>query len=499
MALRTVAKRRTLLFSQIKQAAVCAAQLRGFASGEQQDLVVIGGGPGGYVAAIKAGQLGMKVACVEGRGSLGGTCLNVGCIPSKALLNSSHMYYEASKHFKQFGVTIGEVSYDWAQMQKQKDEAVTGLTKGIEGLFKKNKVDYLKGWGTIKSPNEVEVSLNDGGSTTINAKNIMIATGSEVTPLRGVPVDEERIVTSTGALSLYGVPKTMVVIGGGYIGLEMGSVYQRLGSEVTVVEFAENIVPTMDGEVRKQFQRALTKQGMKFKLGTKVNSAERQGDKVVLEIEPAKGGEKSQMEVDVVLVSAGRRPYTAGLGLENVGIKPNKRGQIEVDDHFRTSVPSIYAIGDVIPGPMLAHKAEEDGVAAVEIIAGKAGHVNYNTVPSIVYTHPEVASVGLTEEEAKAKGLDYKVGKFAFMANSRARAVQDTEGLVKFISDKKTDKILGAWIMGPNAGELIPECVLAMEYGACTEDIARTCHGHPTLSEAIKEAALATVSKPIHM
>lgn len=496
MALRSVAKRQKLILGQIRQAA-CAA--RAYATGEQQDVVVIGGGPGGYVAAIKAGQLGMKVTCVEGRGSLGGTCLNVGCIPSKALLNSSHMYYEAQKHFKGFGVNVEGLSFDWGVIQKQKDEAVTGLTKGIEGLFKKNKVTYAKGWGTIKGPHEVEVALLDGGKETISAKNILIATGSEVTPLPGVPVDEERIVSSTGALALSSVPKTMVVIGGGYIGLEMGSVYQRLGAEVTVVEFAGNIVPTMDGEVRKLFQRSLQKQGMKFKLNTKVNSASRQGDSVVLELEPSKGGDKETMTVDVVLVSAGRRPFTAGLGLESVGITPNKRGQIEVDDHFRTTVPSIYAIGDCIPGPMLAHKAEEDGVAAVEIMAGKAGHVNYNTVPSIVYTHPEVASVGLSEEEAKAKGLNYKTGKFSFMANSRARAVNDTEGLVKFISDKDTDKILGAWIMGPNAGELIPECVLAMEYGACTEDIARACHGHPTLSEAIKEAALATVDKPIHM
>jgi dihydrolipoamide dehydrogenase len=496
MALRSVAKRQALLFGPLRQAAAAA---RAFATGEQQDVVVIGGGPGGYVAAIKASQLGMKVTCIEGRGSLGGTCLNVGCIPSKALLNSSHLFWEATKHFKGFGVNVEGVSFDWGQIQKQKDEAVTGLTKGIEGLFKKNKVTYAQGWGSIKGPNEVEVTLLDGGKETISAKNILIATGSEVTPLPGVPVDEERIVSSTGALSLTSVPKTMVVIGGGYIGLEMGSVYQRLGAEVTVVEYAANIVPTMDGEIRKLFQRSLTKQGMKFKLNTKVNSAKREGDQVVLEVEPSKGGDKETMAVDVVLVSAGRRPYVTGLGLDAVGLSVNERGQIEVDDHFRTKVPSIYAIGDCIPGPMLAHKAEEDGVAAVEIMAGKAGHVNYNTVPSIVYTHPEVASVGLSEEEAKAKGLNYKTGKFSFMANSRARAVNDTEGMVKFISDKDTDKILGAWIMGPNAGELIPECVLAMEYGACTEDIARACHGHPTLSEAIKEAALATVDKPIHM
>lgn len=486
----TALRKQPQLLRQLQQ---CAFALRGYAtSGEQQDLVVIGGGPGGYVAAIKAGQLGMKVACVEGRGSLGGTCLNVGCIPSKALLNSSHMYYEAAKHFQHYGVTVGNLGYDWGQMQKQKNDAVSGLTKGIEGLFKKNKVQYVKGWGSIKGPNEVEVSLSEGGSTTLSAKNILIATGSEVTPLPGVPVDEERIVTSTGALALKEVPKTMVVIGGGYIGLEMGSVYQRLGAKVTVVEYADNIVPTMDGEVRRTFQRSLTKQGMIFKLGTKVNGARREGDQVVLDLESSKGGKAETMTVDVVLVSAGRRPFTTGLGLEGVGIQLDKRGRIPVDEHFRTSVPSVYAIGDVIPGPMLAHKAEEDGVAAVEIMAGKPGHVNYLTVPSIVYTHPEVASVGLTEEEVKASGQPYKMGKFAFMANSRARSVDDTEGMVKMIANKDTDKILGVWIMGPNAGELIGECVLAMEYGACSEDIARSCHGHPTLSEAVKEAALAT-------
>jgi len=460
--------------------------------------VVIGGGPGGYVAAIKAAQLGMKVTCVEGRGTLGGTCLNVGCIPSKALLNSSHMYAEAKHAFKNHGVIVGDLKFDFAAMQKQKETAVGGLTKGIEGLFKKNKVTYVKGWGKLKGANEVEVALLDGGSSVLPTKNILIATGSEVTPLPNVPIDEERIVSSTGALALKKVPSSMIVIGGGYIGLEMGSVYQRLGATVTVVEFLDTIVPTMDGEIRRLFQRSLSKQGMAFKLGTKVNGAKVAGDKVVLDVEPSKGGAAEKLEADVVLVSAGRRPYTKGLGLEALGIALDKRGRIPVDDHFRTSVPSVYAIGDVVPGPMLAHKAEEDGVAAVEIMAGRKGHVNYATVPSIVYTHPEVASVGLTEEEAKAQGLDYRVGKFAFMANSRARTVDDSEGMVKFISDAKTDKILGAWIMGPNAGELIPECVLAMEYGACTEDIARTCHGHPTLSEAVKEAAMATYDKPIH-
>lgn len=489
---------RPALLLGFRQHAFSAA--RAFSSGEQKDLIIIGGGPGGYVAAIKAAQLGLKTVCVEGRGSLGGTCLNVGCIPSKALLNASHKYHEAAKELHNFGVMASGVTFDWSKMQSAKDTTVKGLTSGIEGLFKKNKVEYVKGWGSLKGPNEVEVALLDGSKTSISTKNIMIATGSEVSPLPGITIDEDRIVSSTGALSLKEVPSTMVVIGGGIIGLEMGSVYERLGANVTVLEYTDSIVPFMDGEVRRLVERTLKKQGITFKMGTKVSKAERQGDKVVLTIEPAKGGPAETMECDVCLVSAGRRPFTEGLGLENVGLATDKRGRIEVDDHFRTKVPSIYAIGDVIPGPMLAHKAEEDGVAASEIIAGKPGHVNYATVPSILYTHPEVASVGMSEEDAKKAGLEYKTGKFSFMANSRARANQDTDGMVKFISDKKTDKLLGAWIVGPNAGELIAECVLAMEYGASTEDIARTCHGHPTLSEAVKEAAIATsMGKAIHM
>ncbi|KAI7835395.1 hypothetical protein COHA_010705 [Chlorella ohadii] len=411
--------------------------LRGFAAAasEQKDVVIIGGGPGGYVAAIKAAQLGLSVACVEGRGTLGGTCLNVGCIPSKALLQSSHMYAEAKHAFQKHGVLVDGVAVDVAAMQRQKASAVEGLTKGIEGLFKKNKAR----WACI--------------------------------------------VSSTGALSLENVPKSLVVIGGGYIGLELGSVWSRLGAEVTVVEFLDHIVPTMDGEVRRAFQRSLQKQGLKFKLGTKVASAEATHDGVNLTLQPAKGsGSTEMMSADVVLVSTGRRPYTQGLNLEGVGVATDKRGCIVVDKHFQTSVPGIHAIGDVIPGPMLAHKAEEDGVACVELLAGRSGHVNYDTVPSIVYTWPEVASVGKTEEQVKADGLAYKVGKFSFMANSRARSVDDTEGMVKFIADAKTDKIMGVHIMGPNAGELIGECVLAMEYGASAEDIARTCHGHPTLS-----------------
>eukprot|EP01026_Neomeris_dumetosa_P061395 TRINITY_DN5795_c0_g3_i1.p1 TRINITY_DN5795_c0_g3~~TRINITY_DN5795_c0_g3_i1.p1 ORF type:complete len:538 (-),score=98.20 TRINITY_DN5795_c0_g3_i1:200-1699(-) len=495
LAIHSFARRN--LFDSFKSN-VLRASLRFYADEAPYDVVVIGGGPGGYVGAIKAAQLGLKTACIEGRGALGGTCLNVGCIPSKALLHSSHLYWEAEKHFSGHGIVVEGVKVDLDKMMKQKLDAVSGLTKGIEGLFKKNKVTYVPGWGKFKSSTEVDVVKDDGSTQTITGKNIVIATGSDVASLPGINIDEERIVSSTGALKLQKVPESLIVIGGGYIGLEMGSVWGRLGAKVKVVEFAQNIVPTMDGDVRKAFQRSLQKQGFEFMLNTKVTSAVIEGDKVKLTVEPSQGGESQVLEAEIVLVSAGRRPYTDNLNLEAVGIAPNKRGQIEVDDHFRTNVPNIYAIGDVIPGPMLAHKAEEDGVAAVEIIAGKKGHVNYNTVPGIVYTWPEVASVGLTEEQAKEKGLDYKVGKFAFMANSRARSVDDTEGMVKFISEKASDKILGAHIMGPNAGELIPECVLAMEYGGSTEDIGRTCHGHPTLSEAIKEAAMATYFKPIH-
>lgn len=497
MALRLlVAGRRSLSSKHFPAAGT--SFVRCFATSDVQDLVIIGGGPGGYVAAIKASQLGLKVTCVEGRGSLGGTCLNVGCIPSKALLHSSHMYEEAKHSFAKHGVIVSDVKVDLDAMLKQKEEAVTGLTKGIEGLFKKNKVTYVKGWGSLKSGSEVEVALCEGGTTTLAAKSVMIATGSDVMDLPGVPIDEEKIVSSTGALCLKKVPESLIVIGGGYIGLEMGSVWSRLGAKVTVVEFADVIVPTMDSEIRRNFQRTLQKQGLSFKLNTKVVASKVVGDKVQLTVEPAKGGPQDTLEAEVVLVSAGRKPHTAGLNLEGVGVQLDERGRIKVDSKFQTTCPGVYAIGDVIPGPMLAHKAEEDGVACVETLAGKHGHVNYDTVPSIVYTNPEVAGVGLTEDQAKAQGLDYKTGKFAFMANSRARAVDTAEGMVKFIADKKTDKILGVQIMGPNAGELIHECVLAMEYGASAEDLARTCHGHPTLSEAVKEAALATYFKPIH-
>jgi dihydrolipoamide dehydrogenase len=383
-------------------------------------------------------------------------------------------------------------------MMKQKDKAVTGLTKGIEGLFKKNKVTYVKGYGKITSSGEVTVDLLDGGSQTVKGKHIIIATGSAVKNLPGITIDEEKVVSSTGALALKEIPEKLVVIGGGYIGLEMGSVWGRLGSQVTVVEFGDAIVPSMDAEVRKSFQRSLEKQKMKFKLKTKVVKVEESGNGLTLHLEAAEGGSPSTLDANVVLVAAGRTPFTKGLGLEELGVKVDKFGRVEVDHDFKTNVPGIYAIGDVIPGPMLAHKAEEDGVACVELLAGKAGHVNYDTVPGVVYTHPEVASVGKTEEQVKAANIKYNVGKFPFMANSRARSIDDAEGMVKIIAEKETDKILGVHIMGPSAGELIHEAVLAMEYGASSEDIARVCHGHPTLSEAVKEAAMATYDKPIH-
>ncbi|KAF8394723.1 hypothetical protein HHK36_020940 [Tetracentron sinense] len=474
---------------------------RSFSSSESEDndVVVIGGGPGGYVAAIKAAQLGLKTTCIEKRGTLGGTCLNVGCIPSKALLHSSHMYHEAKHSFAGHGVKFPSVEVDLPAMMSQKDKAVANLTRGIEGLFKKNKVNYVKGYGKFISPTEISVDTPEGGSTIVKGKNIIIATGSDVKSLPGVTIDEKKIVSSTGALVLSEIPKKLIVIGAGYIGLEMGSVWCRLGSEVTVVEFAPDIVPTMDAEIRKQFQRALEKQKMKFMLKTKVVGVDTSGEGVKLTLEPAAGGGQSTLEADVVLVSAGRVPFTTGLGLDKIGVDTDKAGRITVNNLFSTSVPGVYAIGDVIPGPMLAHKAEEDGVACVEIIAGKEGHVDYDMVPGVVYTHPEVASVGKTEEQVKALGVEYRVGKFPFMANSRAKAIDDAEGLVKILAEKETDKILGVHIMSPNAGELIHEAVLALQYGASSEDIARTCHAHPTMSEALKEAAMATYDKPIHM
>jgi dihydrolipoamide dehydrogenase len=465
----------------------------------------LGGGPGGYVAAIKAGQLGLKTVCVEMRGRLGGTCLNVGCIPSKALLQSSHHFADCQEHFADHGIQFnGPVTMDIAKMQSAKAATVEGLTGGIEYLLKKYKVDYVVGKGSIASPNQVSVALNNDPSntSTLNTKNIVIATGSEVTPLPPVPVDNAvgRIVDSTGALEISTVPAKLAVIGGGVIGLEMGSVWNRLGSEVTVIEFMDGICPAMDKELTKKFQTTLKKQGFKFKLKTKVTSSSVQADGVVLTMEPAAGGGDAKEEkYDIVLVATGRRPYTDSLGLEALGIVTDRLGRIEVDGHFRTAAhANIYAIGDCINGPMLAHKAEEEGIAAVETIAGFAGHVNYDAIPGVVYTYPELASVGKTEEELKEAGIAFNKGTFPFAANSRARANGSTEGFVKVLADKATDKILGAHIMGPNAGEMISEAVIAIEYGASSEDLARTCHAHPTLSEAFKEACMDTYDQPIH-
>ncbi|KAF9045760.1 dihydrolipoyl dehydrogenase [Hymenopellis radicata] len=466
------------------------------------DVVVIGAGPGGYVAAIKAAQLGLKTACIDKRGPPGGTCLNVGCIPSKAMLNNSHMYHQTKHDLKRRGIDVEGVSLNLETMLKAKDTSVTGLTGGIEFLFKQNKVDYLKGTGSFVSNSQIAVKLNDGGEKTLDTKNVIIATGSEVAPFPGgaITIDEEQIVSSTGALSLQKVPEKMVVIGGGIIGLEMGSVWSRLGAEVTVVEFLGAIGGAgIDEEIAKQFQRILAKQGIKFKLNTKVLSADKENGKVVIKTEAAKGGKEETLDADVVLVAVGRRPYVDGLNIEAVGCEMDNKGRVIIDDQFNTSVSNIKCIGDVTFGPMLAHKAEEEGIAAVEYIKTGHGHVNYNAIPSVVYTHPEVSWVGKTEQELKAAGTQYNIGKFNFTANSRAKTNLDTEGFVKFITEKETDRILGVHIIGPNAGEMIAEGVLAIEYGASAEDIARTTHAHPTLSEAFKEAAMAAYSKPIHM
>lgn len=463
------------------------------------DLVVIGAGPGGYVAAIRAAQLGLKVACIDKRKSLGGTCLNIGCIPSKALLQSSEHYSHALHGLAAHGVNVGKVSYDLKAMMGHKDKVVEDNTKGIAFLFKKNKVTPVHGTARIQSATEVRVTAENGDSQTLRTGSILIATGSDSAPLAGLEIDEKQIVTSTGALTLESVPKHLVVVGAGYIGLEMGSVWARLGAKVTVIEYLERITPGMDAEVAKAFQKILEKQGMTFRLGTKVTGAETLKTKVKLSVEPAAGGDRETIECDTVLVSIGRRPYTDQLGLEEVGVKTNDRGFVEIDAHFQTSVEGVYAIGDCVPGPMLAHKAEDEGVAAAEIIAGESGHVNYDVIPGIVYTWPEVASVGKTEEQLKDDGIDYKVGKFPFSANGRARAANDTDGFVKLLADAKTDRILGAHILGPDAGTLIHEIAVGMEFGASAEDIARTCHGHPTLSEAVKEAALATDGRTIHI
>ena len=464
----------------------------------QYDLVIIGAGPGGYVAGIRAAQLGMKVACVDKRRTLGGTCLNVGCIPSKALLQSSEKFAEAQHSLAEHGVKIGKVVLDLDKMLARKDDVVDGLTKGITFLFKKNKIDQITGSARITAPDTVEVS--DPASVTLKTKKILIATGSESAPLPGVDIDEERIVTSTGALILSKVPEHLVVVGGGYIGLEMGSVWGRLGARITVVEFLDRIVPAMDREVADEMHKTLEKQGMSFRLGTKVTEAKLSKSGVTLTVESASGGESESIECDVVLSAIGRRPFTSGLGLEELGVVLDQRGFIEVDGAFQTNVAGVYAIGDVIPGPMLAHKAEDEGVVAVEMMDGQAGHIDYNAIPAVVFTAPEVASVGRTEEQLKDDGVEYNVGKFPFVANSRARASEtDTDGFVKILADAKTDQVLGAHIIGPDAGTMIAELALAMEFSASAEDISRTCHAHPTLNEAVKEAALAAWSKPIHI
>jgi len=455
----------------------------------QYDVVIIGGGPGGYNAAIRAGQLGLKVACVEGRQTLGGTCLNVGCMPSKALLHASELYAAATGgEFAKLGIEV-KPKLNLVQMMAQKDESVTALTKGIEFLFKKNKVEWIKGWGRLDGPGKVVVKAVDGAETTLEAKNIIIATGSEPTPLPGVTVDNKRIVDSTGALSLGEVPGHLVVIGAGVIGLELGSVWRRLGAEVTVVEYLDRICPGMDEETAKTFQRSLTKQGFKFQLGQKVTGAKASASGVEITMEPVKGGEAQTLAANYVLVAIGRRPYTEGLGLETVGIAPDKRGMIS-NDHFKTGVGGVWVVGDVTSGPMLAHKAEDEGVACVELIAGKAGHVNYGLIPGVIYTAPEVATVGQTEEELKAAGVAYKVGKFPFSANSRAKINHEGEGFVKVLADAKTDRILGVHMIGPNVGDMIAEYCVAMEFGGASEDVARTCHPHPTRSEALRQAAM---------
>ena len=457
------------------------------------DVIIIGAGPGGYVCAIRCAQLGLKTAVVEGRETLGGTCLNVGCIPSKALLNATHHVHEAHENFEKMGINAGKISVDWPKMLGYKDDVIGQNTKGIEFLFKKNKITWLKGWGTIPAPGQVKV-----GDEVHSAKNIVIATGSESSTLPGITVDEEKIVTSTGALTLKSIPKSLVVIGAGVIGLEMGSVYARLGAAVTVVEYLDAITPGMDAEVAKSFQRILTKQGLKFIMGAAVQGADvtKKGVKVTYKLR--KDDSEASLEADVVLVATGRKPYVAGLGLEDLGVDMLPRGQVKTDDHFSTNIKGLYAIGDAIVGPMLAHKAEDEGMALAEILAGKHGHVNYGVIPGVIYTTPEVSSVGATEEQLKEQGRAYKVGKFSFMGNGRAKAVFQGEGFVKILADKETDRILGAHIIGPMAGDLIHEICVAMEFGASAQDLALTCHAHPTYSEAVREAALACGDGAIH-
>jgi dihydrolipoamide dehydrogenase len=462
------------------------------------DLIVIGTGPGGYVCAIRAAQLGLKTAVVEKNATFGGTCLNVGCIPSKALLHASELYEEAGHSFAQMGIKVGKPSVELPALLKYKEQNVESNVKGVEFLFKKNKIETFRGAARINAPGQVEVKDESGKTQTLETKNIVIATGSDVARLNGIDIDEKRIVSSTGALDLAKVPQKLVVVGAGIIGLELGSVWRRLGAQVTIVEFLDHILPGIDGEVARQFHRMLQKQGITFKLSSKVTAIDTSAKTLKVKVEPAAGGDAETLDADVVLVAIGRVPFTEGLGLEAVGVKKDNRGRVVVDGDLRTSVAGIYAIGDVITGPMLAHKAEDEGVAAAEIIAGKAGHVNYDVIPNVVYTFPEIASVGKTEEELKAAGIAYQVGKFPFTANARARANLATEGFVKILADAKTDRVLGVHILGPDAETMIAEAAIAMEFGASSEDIARTCHAHPTLSEAVKEAALAVSKRAIN-
>jgi dihydrolipoamide dehydrogenase len=462
------------------------------------DLVVIGSGPGGYVCAIRAAQLGMKVAVVEKDETYGGTCLNIGCIPSKALLHASELYEEAGHDFPKMGIQIGSRALDLASMMRFKDEGVDGNVKGVAFLFKKNKIDGIQGIGRIAAPGRVEVRAN-GTADMLETKAIVIATGSDVAKLRGIDIDEKRIVSSTGALTLDKVPARMLVVGAGVIGLELGSVWRRLGSEVIVVEFLDRILPGMDLDVARSFQRILQKQGMTFKLSSKVTSVDNSGNRLRAQVEPVNGGTAETIETDVTLVAVGRVPYTEGLGLEAVGVAKDNRGRVVVDPHFQTNVAGIFAIGDVIAGPMLAHKAEDEGVAVAEIIAGQAGHVNYDVIPNVIYTFPEVASVGKSEEELKDAGISYNIGKFPFTANGRAKVNHQTDGFVKILADAKTDRVLGVHIVGADAGNMIAEAAVAMEFGAASEDIARTCHAHPTLTEAVKEAALAVQKRSLSM
>ena len=462
---------------------------------EKFDVTVIGGGPGGYVCAIRLSQLGLKTACIEFRGSLGGTCLNVGCIPSKNLLNFSENFHKA-KNFTNIGIEVGEVKLNLSKMMKNKDKAVADLTKGIEFLFKKNKVTYFKGKGSFKSSNEISI-LADNKETVIQTDKTIISTGSEPVSIPGIDFDEEKILSSTGALSISKLPKKMIIVGGGYIGLEMGSVWSRLGTQVEVVEYLDHITPGMDKEISKEFEKILKKQGIKFHLNTKVEKINKNKNGVSINTLD-KSNKKNTIEADVVLISVGRRPFTKYLNLEKIGVQTDKKGMVKVNKSFETNIKNIYAIGDVIDGPMLAHKAEEEGIAVAEIIAGQSGHVNYDVIPGVIYTTPEVAYVGKTEEQLKVNKTNYKVGKFPFLANSRAKAINEPEGFVKILADTKTDKILGVHIIGPHAGEMIAEMSVAMEFGASSEDIARTCHAHPTFSEAIKEAALSVDKRQIH-